>query len=299
MRTAFLTAMLALSLGAPAAAQDGEPREQVEDIIVTGTPEDAAVIRDFVRTLTGPSNGTDPIARLDAGPICPGVVGLSAERNAAIAARMRQVAAAANLEVAQARDCRPNALVILTRNRDEMVNMLRRQHSEFFRDGANMEVEIPDEPGPVAAWHVERMVDSDGLPVAYDEINGYYVVNNSRTPSRINANARRLFIAAVVVIQVDALVGLSPTQIADYAAMRAYAQVDPTQVQNIRVPTILTAIQAPEGSAVPLTLTHWDLSYLRALASTPALNFGNRQRTDLRRRMMQELEAAHSGEQSN
>jgi hypothetical protein len=62
-------------------------------------------------------------------------------------------------------------------------------------------------------------------------------------------------------------------------------------VKLLGAQSILSAIEAPEGSLVPLTLTPWDLAYLRALASTPLYNRGARQRTDIRRAMMKELTA--------
>ena len=78
--------------------------------------------------------------------------------------------------------------------------------------------------------------------------------------------SRPHFIAAVVVVELDALGGLTVTQLADYAAMRAFARTDPRRLKGTGAPTILSAIEAPMNSPVPLTLTEWDLAFLQRAA---------------------------------
>jgi len=293
MRIVFLTA--ALVLASQAAAQNAPPPN--DELVVTGNREREQTARDMIDALSGLDSArvdTDPISRLDHKPVCPGVVGLSAERNTAIAARIRDVAAAAGMDVAEA-NCRPNLLVLFARNKTELVRELRQRHPALFIDDSGSLLDVPAQPGPVTAWHVNRLVDREGLLVPFDSIQGYHVVSTSNTPSRISASVRPIFAAAIVVIELNALVGLSPVQVADYAAMRAFTSADPGQVERLGVDTILTAIEAPEGSAVPITLTRWDLAYLRALTATPNYHYAQRQRRALRSRMLSELEAQERG----
>ena len=70
--------------------------------------------------------------------------------------------------------------------------------------------------------------------------------------------------ASLVVIQLDALRGLTTTQLADYAAMRVFARTQPSRLQRSTAPTILNIIDTPMNAQVPLTLTQWDLGFLRA-----------------------------------
>lgn len=287
MRSALIAA--ALLIAAPAVAQQ-PPRQDDDEVVVRGTPLDSEAVGNFVRALTGPSGGTDPIGRPHDAPICPGVVGLREDRNTAIADRIRRVAAAAGMTTAGA-PCRPNVLVILTRNKEEMIRALRQRYSALFSDGSARVRRIREEPGPAAAWHVERRFDRSGMPVGYDVVSGTFVVTSPIEPSRISAAMRTVFVASVVVIELDALIGLTLTQIADYAAMRAFTQVNPAQLKAADVPTILSAIEAPEGAPVPITLTQWDMSYLRALMATPAYHYSPRQRSRIRSRMMDELQS--------
>jgi hypothetical protein len=290
MRILFLA--FALTFASQAAAQNAPPPPD-DELIVTGTREREQAARAMVEALSGLDSAavdTDPISRLDHKPVCPGVVGLRAERNTAIADRIRDVATAAGMSVADAR-CRPNLLVLFARDKTELLRQLRQQHPALFVDATGSLLSVPEQPGPVTVLHVNRLVDRDGLLVPFDPIAGYHVVSSPNTPSRISASARPIFAASIVVIELNALVGLSPTQIADYAAMRAFTSADPAQVPRLGVDTILTAVEAPEGTAVPITLTRWDLAYLRALTATPNYHYAQRQRIDVRRRMLTELEA--------
>lgn len=300
MRIVSLALALALAAPVPPAAAAGAPpppaaSAQDEDLVVTARRLREQTVHDFIAALSGPTVGgpTDPIGRLDGAPVCPGTVGLAKERNAAIDARIRRVAGAVGMKTGPA-GCRPNIVLIFTRDKEAMIAALRRGQGDYFRDGSGADIQLPKQPGPVAAWHVERVVDRHGQAVAYDEDNGYYVLASSTAgTSPIVTAVRTAFAAAVVVIETGAIAGLTTDQIADYAAMRAFTRADPARVKRLGANTILSAIEAPEGTPVPLTLTQWDLAYLRALASTPLYNRGARQRTDIRRAMMKELTAAN------
>ena len=70
------------------------------------------------------------------------------------------------------------------------------------------------------------------------------------------------------------------TQVADYAAMRIFARTDPAKLKG-SAPTILDILEAPMGSAVPVTLTDWDLGFLRSLYASHGRQYANRQRKEM------------------
>ncbi|MES2443608.1 MAG: hypothetical protein V4574_12325 [Pseudomonadota bacterium] len=287
--------MVAASLLAvPAAAQE-HPATQAapagdEDIIVRGDKDRNAATRGYVRDLVV-LNGTDPIARFDKTVLCPGVAGLNAAMSAAITARMRRVAEAANIPLAEP-GCRTNALVIIAPDKAEVITELRRHHPGYFRDGTGEMVVIPKQTGPTTAWHLGGYIDRTGQPASYDGDTRIWTVTTSITPSRLSATVRPVFFASVVVIEREAVIGLTTTQVADYAAMRTFAGVDPARLTHTSAPTILTVIDAAPDALVSPTLTQWDLAYLRALYAIPAQHYGQRQRTEIRRRMIDELDKA-------
>ena len=294
MRSALMA--LSLMIGSAAAAQTPQAAPppaspQQDDIVVVGTTDRDKQVRDFVRALTSDSNPDMPLARFDMSSVCPAAVGLGGKHDTAITERMRKVAAAASIAVAKA-GCKPNVLVLFARDKDAMIKALRREHPIYFLDANKRSITIPKQRGPATAWHLEGRVDREGNGVNKDPDGDFYVVNTSVTPSRISTTMRPIFMASVVVIDLDALVGLTTTQVADYAAMRAYAQVDPARLAKSNAPTILTVLEAPMNSAVPETLTQWDLSYLKALYSAEANHRAARQKSDIRKRMAKDLEQA-------
>ena len=108
--------------------------------------------------------------------------------------------------------------------------------------------------------------------------------------TRLKPAARRAFQTSIVVVQADALDGLTTTQLADYAAMRAFVRTDPKRLRSSASDTILGVIDAPMGSAVPLTLTPWDLSFLKAFYASGSNSYAEYQRSEMQRLMKRELD---------
>ncbi|WP_066658526.1 hypothetical protein [Sphingomonas sp. CCH9-H8] len=292
MRNLFLTAAALCALAAPVMAQG--PAADQADVIITAPEQRDKQIRDYVRALANVP-GRDPMARFDRTTLCPGAVGLSPARNAEIAARMRVVAKAAGIAVSDKADCKPNALVIFASDKEAMVAALEKAHPAYFRDAYGTPIRTPKQAGPATAWHLEGRLDRSGTPVAYNADTGQYELNSPLPPSRISATVRPIFIAAVVVIQLDAAIGLSPVQLADYAAMRTFAQTDPEKVKGLSAPTILTILDAPDDAEVPVTLTKWDLGYLRGLYAAAPMRSAATQRDEIKRGISGDLDKAAGG----
>lgn len=98
-----------------------------------------------------------------------------------------------------------------------------------------------------------------------------------------------------MVVESKALGGLSTTRLADYAAMRALARIDPARIDAPAPSTILRVLDAGADSEVPITLTQWDFSFLKGLHSSPHNLYAPSQRSEIGRVMEREMERTDSG----
>lgn len=287
MRIVLLVA--ALSVVDPAFAQQTvamPPSDPDNEITVTGKIDHR--IATFVDTLSEVQTN-DPIARFVDGRFCPGVVGLGDAHDTAIAARMRRVATAAGIRIAP-EGCKTSALVIFTTDKQKMVVALERRYPNYFLSTTSDPLRTARNADPAIAWHVGVRVDRNGRIVG--ELSwgrGTAVVSSYEPPSRIHAMSRPVIGASVVVIDVNAVVGFTPTQVADYALMRALTEADPKSLAGKKIPTILTMLDTPLGSPAPVTLTRWDLSYLKARYTGDPYYYGRRQNRHIQGQLKKDL----------
>jgi len=283
---AFLLAA-ALAAASPAVPPESPQTAPQPDVVVTGTParERKQEIRDFVRALTeAPTTGQ--ISRFE-NAICPAVNGLSGPVGTTVVNRMRQVAAAIGMRVGAA-DCRPNILLMVTRDKRVLIQeMASRYPHAFGIDPENSPRNIAAEPGPAAAWHATAMLNADGRGLSMNE--GAYINRTSHSATRMSSGGRPTFIAAAVVVEQHALEGLSTIQLADYALMRALARIDPRRLPNASPRSILGVLEAPMDSEVPVTITRWDLGFLRGLYGSQANLYAPAHRAEISRRVAAEL----------
>ena len=283
------TLMLTAGLAAAATAQPVRPAQDIpsETIVVQGTRIDGREVDRFVEALTAtPLSGQ--ISRFS-WEVCPGAVGLGDIRNGALTQRLREVASAAGMRVG-AVGCRPNMLLFVTRGKGRLIDQLLRKYPAYFEGITRAEVRrMVQDPAPATAWHVEGLLDADGVEVTRDKITGQYILDRSDSASRVGTATRPHFIAAMVAVELDALGGLTLTQLADYAAMRAFTRSDPKRLDRSAAPTVLSVIGAPMNSAVPITLTQWDLALLKSLYASNPNRAAASQRNDIKQRVVQEL----------
>jgi hypothetical protein len=117
-----------------------------------------------------------------------------------------------------------------------------------------------------------------------------YLNRTMRAQSRMTAASRPHFKAAFVVVESSALKGLTVKQAADYAAMRAFANTNPHKLAGSSVPTILNILDAPMNSQVPITMTEWDLAFLRALYASPLNLYAGANRAGIARHVSKEVQ---------
>jgi hypothetical protein len=259
---------------------DGGPQ-----ITVTGTRDIDGQVREFVTALT-PASVEGNVARFE-DSICPRVIGALPEQNEMIEQRLRTVAAAAGLRLGKPR-CGANALMIVTQEKRSIVEALAARGFMGDRMSPSQIRQLMRQPGPTAFWRLEGFVTAQGLILAANAGEAIDYQQNTGRASRISTGTRMAVGGAVLVVEARALEGLTTTQLADYAAMRLYGFGDaPSLPKSAR--TILTILDAEMGAEVPITLTTWDLSFLRALYASSETVRSPAQRAEIKRSMIREL----------
>ena len=64
--------------------------------------------------------------------------------------------------------------------------------------------------------------------------------------------------------------------------MRTFARTNPGRMGKTAAPTILAALEAPMNSPVPLTLTEWDLAFLKSLYASDVNRRASSQREEMK-----------------
>jgi hypothetical protein len=265
MRSKLFLSLIGATAAATASAQPAPPPAPTtssDAIVVTGERNAKKAVSDFVHALT-PTLWQGQISRFEHS-VCPGVVGIAPHQAEAVTERMRLVAKAAGI-VVDGPKCSPNVVLIVTSDKKTFMEELRHHHGEYFGDMTNERIHaLEQEPGPAAAWQLRGPpINAAGQDLYQDPATGFYMNKTIEGSSRLTESARPQFDAAVVVVERNALTGLTVTQLADYAAIRALTGADPAKLANSTAPTILHVLEVPEGGETPITMTSWDLAFLK------------------------------------
>lgn len=286
-RAHHVLAVCSILAGSVAVAASSSSISPNEPIIIEGTADAQKQIDRFIKNLTpAPIHGQ--LGRFET-DVCPIAVGLAREQNDLIAERMRRVADAAGMPVAKS-NCRPNVILIVTNNKAALIERLLRERAYMFPDSWSVSHihELERDPAPAAAWAIENVVTADGMPVNYSF--DAPVNRTTRADSRLVPSARPYFTASVVIVQASALEGLTTIQLADYAAMRGFVSTNPARLDSSTPASILTLLGTPMGSSVPITLTAWDLSFLKSFYATRRNAYIEYQRAQMKVLMKRDLE---------
>lgn len=250
----------AAALSAAPPVQNAAPSTD-EAIVVTGQKDSQKAIDDFVRSLT-PTTSAGQLSRFEHS-VCPAVFGLAAPQARAVETRIRQIATSVGIVVA-GEHCAPNVLLLVTSDKTAFLKELQRHGSDYFGLTGRQFRDLERAPGPAAAWQVQGpAMTADGVDLSEDTTQGI-VVNRTIDPSsRITVQVHPQFDASVVVVERKALVGMTTTQLADYAAVRALTGADPARLTNSGAPTILRVLDIPVGGEAPVTMTSWDFNFLK------------------------------------
>lgn len=282
----LLSSMLA---AAPDAAAPPPP-QPADDIVVEGVRQQRERVHQFVKALDDVAN-LGQIGKFHS-PVCPAVMGLPAEQNRRIAERMKQVAAAAGIRTGEA-GCAPNVFLIATVGKKDTIEALYEGFPTYFRDLSSKEVrKLAMARTPSVAWQIKNLLSADGTILKKTPLNGFTINEGMSSGSRVRAGTMPQFVASMVVVERSALTGLTITQVADFAAMRAFADTDPERAAGSGAPTILTILDKGDDEPLPVTLTHWDFGYLKSLYATSNDYYASYQRGEMEQVVRKELEKA-------
>jgi len=284
-----------------AAAPPSEPEAaQSGDILVTGQRNPAQAMRGFVGSVAIPSADKQLARFYD--PVCPYVAGLDKRSNEFVEQRMRRVAAAAGMKVAD-EQCAANALLYVAPDKAKLLADWRKSDSILWgselTDGEIRQLVHSTEAA--TSWQVLAYRGSDGRGLARNriarlsnpneaakvEMSPGSAIDNVGAPiSRILNPLRIGFDISVLVVDGRAAGGSNLTQLADFAAMQLFARTKLQAGATQPAPTILTLLDdARTGRPAPASLTEWDLAYLRALYSYSDMYVAGAHRGDLAKRM--------------
>jgi hypothetical protein len=295
--TVAIFAMLSV-LGVQPAANGQEVDLPVEsqEVVVTGTAETRQAIAHYVDGVTAEYQGQLATLRQ---PICPEAIGLPEAYNRVIEARLRQVGAQIGLQGAVG-DCDINLIVMVADSSGTLLERLRKVRPQVFLGVEWSELsEILRSNAPVRTWQSIEPRGADGSAldnVSFIDLgNGPRYVGNSfvlRGPSsissRITSPVRQDLVSSFIVFDIDAIDGLTLTQVADYAAMRLFARTrTPAHFPGA---SILKMFNRASGETAVSELTRWDIAYLRALYGTSNSRAANLQKAAIRGALERALE---------
>ena len=280
-----------------ASAQDPVPAPQdapaqLEDVQVTAR-QTADLARTFVGRVAAPARGRG-LGRWR--KVCPGVANLDRAIAQPIVDRIAATTNELGIEV-EGPGCEANIIVVFTVDAAAVTRAMveadprvfRGQGGGIDRGGVALRAFLASDR-PVRWWSLSVPIDSEtgrravripgdpgGMPVdaqtaaaigcnPNDCLAAATPVIQSRSASRINSQIVDQLYKSIIVVDIDAVSGLSTTQLGDYLSLVALSQVDP-EADTAAFDTVLNLFENPQG--VP-GLTAWDRSYLSALYGSPS-----------------------------
>jgi hypothetical protein len=193
-------------------------------------------------------------------PLCPGVFGLREDYAEQIVERVRANAAMLKIPVAKA-GCSINLLVAFLDDGRSFLDGLAHKQPQMFRLVDQSErSELLEQPAPVRVWSniAKRWTGAGPAPAGWPKLRPSVWGQLSRT-SLPEANTIQ---SALVVFDRDAAVGMTLTQLADYATMRGLSHTRP--IDNGQPMSTILALFAGD-TREPEALTSFDRSYLQSL----------------------------------
>jgi hypothetical protein len=207
-----------------------------------------------------------PLARFQ-DPLCPGVVGIQLEQAQEIVGLIRDNAQMLGLRLADSKSCDPNVIVAVMDDPQGFLKELVKKRPYLLQElGKRQRERLLAGSGPVRSWARIEVRTRDGLMIPrrvnLDELPQ---TTQQMAHSKIYTATRRDIISAMVLVEPSAVHGLSVTQLADYATMRALSD-DAGEAIPAPHATILHLFDA--SGEKPAGLTGSDWIFLKTLYST-------------------------------
>jgi hypothetical protein len=241
-------------------------------VVESERPRTERELAELARDLADNPRPDRPLARFEA-PLCLMVASGDAALGQEIAARVIANAKAAKVKV-RGNGCSTNALVMIADDARQQLQAVRSSGRRLFA-GLNAR-DIDAAMGardPVYVFQASQTTAASGqamlraMPDTPPE-------NRVTAMGRLSRLTREDMLAALVVIDREAVAGFSPVQIADYASLRLLAPTGEVDVAEADAPrTIMTLFVAPTDA--PAAMTRFDRAYLKALYRMPAGAFAS------------------------
>lgn len=199
-------------------------------------------------------------------PLCPGVLGLDVSAALQLIDRVRHNAERLGLPLADADTCKPNMLVAFVADGGEALDRLMSAQPALFDSLTPAERRaLRDATEPVRAWNIVATRTRDGMMVTRREgLDTLPRAQVMAAHSKIYTVTRQDIVSSVVLFDSSGTRGLTTSQLADYATMRAFA-ADFGGYDKAGRDTILALFEG--GAGRPAELTATDLVFLHGLYS--------------------------------
>ena len=260
----MLIAALSAAALLAAQAQSSQQPTAVDDVVVSARPLDQQV-RSFLDDVAVPDRNLR-VARWNR-DVCVGVVSMRTATAQYLADRVSEIGMDIGLDPGEP-GCKPNILIMAATDSAELATGLVEAYPRLFNPGGSGMVRtraalrrFQSDNQPIRWWQVSLPVDNHTGKVAV-RMPGEEPPVTTGTASRLRTEIRNDISRVIIVLDIPKLEGLDMKQVADYAAMVAYSQVDP-DADFGGYDTIL----ALDSNRDVRGITDWDMAYLRALYS--------------------------------
>ncbi|MEM1053284.1 MAG: hypothetical protein AAGI28_14435 [Pseudomonadota bacterium] len=273
---------------APLAAQDAAPQNSAEiqepppvsenEIVVTAEMEREAEQRleAVTRAITRRPRTDKPIAK-QYDQICVGIIGMKADVAAVIIERIEENAKRLDIPLA-GEGCKPNKIIAFANNARSQIENLRKDSPWLFSGMLDYEYDrVLRGNGGAHAWQTTEVREVDGKPlntIQFGDPPRSIQTADPFNATRLAQQIRTDMVASVVVFDSASIAGKTIMQLADYASIRSFANVDdlsnggPNATDTI-LSLFDTEFEPPEG------MTDFDWAYLDAIYSLPRTARGN------------------------
>ena len=293
MKLGYTVAVFLAILLQPLAAS---AQNRTESVTVTGQTlkTRTEILRSFIRSTVASSYDTGKLARWSR-PICPLVIGLKPEENAAVAARISKDAQSVGARVAANQPCAPNVTVAFALEPQALMTKMAasadRKDYLGDNDGAYHRRKLSQVVAPIQAWYGTRTMHANGVPgmreVPYPDVTYYceaapcFITQGSRLGNGISNNLSNVF----VVVDLGKVDGRQVGTIADYIAMLTLLKTD--AFPACRPLPSVTNLLTPDCDERLKTaaLSDADLAFLRGVYKADAGQNMNLARGDILREM--------------
>lgn len=252
-------------------------QNKTESVTVTGQSAQTRTetMRDFIRSTVTPSYRTGKLARW-AGPVCPLVIGLTPQENAAVKERVRTAVQAAG--ATQSREpCAPNVTVAFSLEPQKLMTQVATSADLKGHigdnDGRIHRAKLSKVVAPIQAWYGTLLTGRDGARGArdlpYPGLDDYYGAPYfTGEASRLNDGQQSTIENVFVVVDLGKVDGRQVGTIADYVAMLTLSQTDKFATCR-QMPSITNLLVADCDARLKTSaLSDADLAFLRGVYKT-------------------------------